>query len=78
MTSLTSSRRLASAHVTADVEVTELMGAETYLYLNCEGNAVTARVEPTSTAKSGDKIKVAFDLNKMHLFDKETEKTILN
>ena len=62
----------------ADVEVTELMGAETYLYLNCEGNAITARVEPTSTAKSGDKIKIAFDLNKMHVFDKETEKTILN
>ena len=62
----------------ADVEVTELMGAETYLYLNCEGNAVTARVEPTSVAKSGDRIKIAFDLNKMHVFDKETEKTILN
>ena len=63
---------------TADVEVTELMGAETYLYLNCEGNALTARVEPTSVAKSGDKITIAFDMNKMHLFDKETEKTILN
>ena len=62
----------------ADVEVTELMGAETYLYLNCEGNAITARVEPTSVAKSGDRIKVAFDLKKMHVFDKETEKTILN
>ena len=70
--------KVGGAHVTADVEVTELMGAETYLYLNCEGNAVTARVEPTSTAKAGDKSKIAFDLNKMHLFDKETETTILN
>ncbi len=70
--------KVGGAHVTCDVEVTELMGAETYLYLNCEGNAVTARVEPTSTAKSGDKCKIAFDLNKMHLFDKESEKTILN
>ena len=70
--------KVGGAHVTCDVEVTELMGAETYLYLNCEGNAVTARVEPTSTAKSGDKSSIAFDLNKMHLFDKETEKTFLN
>ena len=70
--------KVGGAHATADVEVTELMGAETYLYHNCEGNAITARVEPTSTAKSGDKSKIAFDLNKMHLFDKETEKTILN
>ena len=60
------------------VDVTELMGAEIYLYLECEGNSVTARVEPTSTAKAGDVQKIAFDLNKMHLFDKETEKTILN
>ncbi len=64
--------------VEADVEVTELMGAETYLYLSVEGNPVTARVEPTTTAKTGDKIKVALDLSKLHLFDKETEKTILN
>ncbi len=70
--------KVGGAHVTCDVEVTELMGAETYLYLNCEGNAVTARVEPTSTAKSGDKTAIAFDLNKMHLFDKESEKTFLN
>ena len=64
--------------VESDVEVTELMGAETYLYLTCEGNEITARVDPTSTAKTGDHIKIAFDLAKMHLFDKETEKTILN
>ncbi len=64
--------------VEADVEVTELMGAETYLYLSCEGNSVTARVDPTSTAKTGDRIKIALEMDKIHLFDKETEKTILN
>jgi len=68
----------ADGIVEADVDVTELMGAETYLYLNCEGNPITARVEPTSVAKAGDKIKIAFELDKLHLFDKETEKTILN
>ncbi len=66
------------AKTTAEVEVTELMGAETYLYLNCEGNPVTARVSPTSTAKSGDTITVAFKMDKMHMFDKETELAILN
>lgn len=70
--------KIGKTHASADVEVTELMGAETYLYLNCEGNAMTARVEPTSTAKSGDKIDVAFDLKKLHIFDKETEVAILN
>ncbi len=70
--------KAGGAHVTCAVEVTELMGAETYLYLKCEGSDVTARVEPTSTAKSGDKCQIAFDLEKIHIFDKETEVTILN
>jgi multiple sugar transport system ATP-binding protein len=64
--------------VEADVEVKELMGAETYLYLTCEGNHITARVNPRSTAKTGDRIKVAFELPRLHLFNKETGKTILN
>ncbi|HIR56123.1 MAG TPA: sn-glycerol-3-phosphate ABC transporter ATP-binding protein UgpC [Candidatus Gallacutalibacter pullicola] len=70
--------KMPDSIVDADVEVTELMGAETYLYLNCEGNALTARVDPTSTVKSGDKAKITLDMSKCHLFDKETEKTILN
>jgi multiple sugar transport system ATP-binding protein len=64
--------------IDVDVEVSELMGAETYLYLNFCGSQITARVDPRTTAKQGDKLKVAFELNKIHLFDKETEKVILN
>lgn len=64
--------------VEVKVEVTELMGAETYLYLDLEGTQITARVDPRSTAKQGDTVKVAFDINKIHLFDKETEKVIIN
>ena len=64
--------------IDADVEVTELMGAETYLYMNCEGQAINARVSPTSTARPGDKIKVALETDKIHLFDKDTEITICN
>ncbi len=67
-----------SSTVEAHVDVTELMGAETYLYIDLEGTPVTARVSPRTTAKAGDTIKVAFDLNKIHLFDKETEKVIIN
>ena len=62
----------------ADVSVTEPLGAETYLYLSIDGKAFTARVNPRTTAKPGDRIKIAFDATKIHLFDKETEKTIIN
>lgn len=71
-------QKAAEGIVEADVEVTELMGSETYLYLNCEGSPITARVNPATTAKTGDRIKIAFDLTRLHLFDKETERTILN
>ncbi|MBP0959493.1 MAG: sn-glycerol-3-phosphate ABC transporter ATP-binding protein UgpC [Oscillospiraceae bacterium] len=64
--------------VDAEVEITELMGAETFLYLTVEGISLTARVSPRSTARPQDTIKVALDPNKIHIFDKETEKTIIN
>ncbi|MBR4224296.1 MAG: sn-glycerol-3-phosphate ABC transporter ATP-binding protein UgpC [Oscillospiraceae bacterium] len=64
--------------IEANVDVTEMMGAETYLYLTCEGIPLTARVDPRSTARPQDKISVALDPNKMHIFDKETEKTVIN
>ncbi len=64
--------------IDTDVEITEMMGAETYLYLNCQGIPLTARVDPRSTARPQDNIKVAIDPNKIHIFDKETEKTIVN
>ena len=64
--------------VEANVEVTELMGAETYLYMNCEGQSINARVAPTNTARPGDKIKIAIETGKIHLFDKDTEVTITN
>ena len=64
--------------VEANVEVTELMGAETYLYMNCEEQTINARVSPTNTAKPGDRIRITLEPSKIHLFDKETEKTICN
>ncbi len=61
--------------IEATVKVYELLGAEVFLYLSVEGleHEITARVNPRTTARPGDKINVAFDLSKMHLFDKDTE-----
>ena len=66
------------AAVSAYVDVTEMMGAEYYLYLKIADKAFTARVNQRTTAKMGDSIKIAFDTNRIHLFDKETENTIIN
>ena len=70
----------ATATIDVDVEVTELMGSETYLYLSTTGKDgnIIARVDPRTSSKAGSKIKIALDTNHLHFFDKETEKTILN
>ena len=68
----------ADSALTATVEVSELMGSEIYLYLDYKGNKMTARVAPTSKARNGATVKVAFDSHKIHLFDVESELAILN
>ena len=60
------------------IDLTEMMGAETYLYFTIEGVNFTARVNPRTTAERDQTIKIALDANKIHLFDKETEQVILN
>ncbi len=64
--------------IEATVKVTEMMGAETYLYLNCEGIDLTARVSNRSTARPQDVINCALDANRIHIFDKDTEKVVVN
>ena len=43
-----------------------------------EGSNMTARVDPRTTARTGDTVKFALDAEKIHVFDKETELTITN
>ena len=68
----------ATGVIDCKVEVTEMMGAETYLYLNFLGNNLTARVDPKTTARTGGEIRIAIDPEKVHVFDKETERTLCN
>ena len=70
----------SNAVIDCSVEVTELMGSETYLYLSTSGKDenIIARVNPRTTSRAGQQIKVAFDVNHLHFFDKDTEATLLN
>ena len=62
-----------------DVDVTELMGAEIYLYLKQgEETSLIARVSSRSLSRAGDKIKVAFDMSRLHVFDKDTERYVIH
>ncbi len=70
--------KYADSKVDADVEVTEMMGAETYLYLVIDGMNFVARVKADSDAKINTTISIAIDPEKIHIFDKETEQVITN
>ena len=64
--------------IEATIRVYEMLGAEVYLHFDYEGANMTARVDPRTTARNGDTVKFAFDAEKIHVFDKETEMTITN
>ena len=70
---------VADSVIEADVDVTELMGNEIFLYLKSgEDVNLTARVSARSTTRAGDKIKVALDVSRVHIFDKDTERCIIH
>ena len=64
--------------IEATIRVYELLGAEVYLYFDINEANCTARVNPRTTARPGDTVKLALDLSKIHVFDKETEQVITN
>ncbi|MFT4415892.1 ABC transporter ATP-binding protein [Fredinandcohnia humi] len=64
--------------VTAQIEVAELMGAETMLYSQVSGQEFVARVDSRTDIKPGQSLELAFDMNKAHFFDADTELRIRN
>ena len=54
------------------------MGAEIYLYLTVGEQRMIARVSSRSQARAGDKIKIALEASRIHIFDKETERAIVH
>ncbi len=67
---------IESADIDAKVDVVEPMGSEIYLNLLAGDKPFVARVDPRSTARAGNDVGLAFDVNKIHVFDKKTETAI--
>ena len=59
-----------------DVNVAELLGNEYYVHADFGGTELVSKIPANRVIKTGDKIKVFFDLKKIHFFDPETEKSI--
>jgi multiple sugar transport system ATP-binding protein len=67
---------IKEAVIEAQVEVTELLGNEVVVYLATENNEFLGRFDPRTQAKVGDTIPITFDMDRMHVFDKKTERAI--
>ncbi|WP_096188191.1 ABC transporter ATP-binding protein [Evansella halocellulosilytica] len=65
-----------SAQIDAKIDVAELMGAESFLYSKVADQDFIARVDSRTDVHGGDTLKVAFDMNKAHFFDPETEERL--
>ena len=59
-----------------DVNVAELLGNEYYVHADFGGTELVSKIPANRVIKTGDKIRVFFDLKKIHFFDPETEKSI--
>ena len=68
----------AGATIKARVEVTELMGNEIFLHLLVGDNPFLARVNPRSSARPGHDVTVGLDMSRMHAFDPQTERALLD
>ena len=64
------------AVVEAKVDVTELMGNEVVVHLLTEHYSFLGRFDPRTSARVGNTMQVVFNMNRMHLFDRETEMAI--
>jgi len=62
--------------VEAIVDVTELMGNEIFVYLKSGEHSFVARVDPRSRYHFDEKVQMVFNMDNMHIFDRETEKAI--
>lgn len=66
-----------NSKLTARVDVIENMGSETNLYLLCEDKNLIARVDSTSTAGMEKSIEIGMNMDRMHIFDRETKNTVI-
>jgi multiple sugar transport system ATP-binding protein len=68
---------ISGAQIDGQVDVTELMGNEVIAHLLAgQDQFFLARVDPRTSFRVGNKVQVTFNMDNMHIFDRETELAI--
>ena len=55
-----------------------MLGAEALVYFDIDDTSWVASLNASAKAAVGDKIRLAMDTSKIHIFDNVTEKTIVD
>ena len=66
-----------TAKIMSQVNLTESMGSEVFAYVESGGKEFIGRLDPRTTARSGHPLEIVLDMDKMHVFDRETEKALV-
>jgi multiple sugar transport system ATP-binding protein len=61
----------------ANVNVIEPLGSEVFAYVENGGKEMVARFDPRTSARVGQPVEVVADMEKMHIFDRESEKALV-
>ncbi len=64
------------AAIDLKVEVLEVLGADQYLYGKIGSDDLIARVDPALKVSIGDRVRLAVNMKRLHLFDAETETAV--
>jgi len=59
------------------VDFVELLGSETYLHLSSGKNNFVVKADPHTNVRPGQLVEIIVNLDKIHLFDIETEETVV-
>lgn len=62
----------------AEIEIVEILGAEAYVHMLVSDINLVAKINSKANLNPSDIIKIDFDIDKIHLFDQETETSLLD
>ncbi len=71
-------KKFEKAQFTAEVRVYEMLGSTALVYFDMDEAGWVASVDAGLKVSAGDTVKLAMDASKIHIFDHQTEKAIIN
>jgi multiple sugar transport system ATP-binding protein len=61
----------------ATVDIVEPLGSEKHIHVTTGKSNFVVKTSPYNMASPGQNIELVFDIEKLHIFDKDTEETII-